>query len=130
MKLLILAGDEPSAETPPAAVAALLDAASEVHVVAPSIVGPLHWLTGAIDDARHDADDRLTALLGHPDMPEGTSGTVGDELAGTSIADALRAFDADHVLVIAASGDGLWRKRRVVERLLDDHGLTVTIALT
>lgn len=76
MKLLIFVGEAPTATTPPPAVTALLDAATEVYVVAPSIVGPIDWLTGHIDDARSEADDRLSALWGRPETPDNATGTV------------------------------------------------------
>jgi len=56
-------------------------------------------------------------------------GTRGDELAGTALGEALDRFDAEHVILIAATTDKLWQRRQVLDRLLQERGLSVTIAL-
>ena len=130
MKLLIAVGEVPKVETPPPAIAAIVGAATEIRVLSPSLVGPLHWLTGDIDKARLVANDRLTEMLKRLEAADApVSGIRGDELAGTALAEAFGDFDADHVVLVAASGDTLWRRRRVLERLLDEYGVSVTIAL-
>jgi hypothetical protein len=130
MRLLIAVGESPKEDTPPPAVAALLAAATEIRVLSPSLVGPLHWLTGDVDKAQRVAEDRLTQMLGRLEAADASVTSVrGDELTGTALADALRGFPADHALLIAASGDTLWRRRRVLERLLDEYHLSVTIVL-
>lgn len=131
MKLLIAVGEVPSNETPPPPIAALLAAATEIRILSPSQAGPLQWLTGDIDKAQRVANDRLTEMLcrldAAADVP--VSGLRGDELAATALAEALGDFDADHVVLVAARGDSLWRRRRLLDRLLDDYGLSVTIEL-
>jgi hypothetical protein len=130
MKLLIAVAETPKEQTPPQAVSAILEAATEIRVLSPSIVGPLRWLAGAVDKAQRIAEDRLTEMLGRlEDTDAIVSGARGDELVGTAIADAMRGFDADHVLLIAAAGDTQWRRRHVLERLLDEYGLSVTVVL-
>lgn len=130
MKLLIAVGETPSTTQPPAAIAALLAAATEIQVLSPSLVGPLSWLTGGVDRARLDADDRLNEMLGRLEGLEAdAAGTRGDELAGTALSDVLDRFAADHVMLIASSSDRLWQRRKVLDRLLQERGLTVTIAL-
>jgi hypothetical protein len=130
VKLLIAVGETPGEERRPEAVAALIAAATEIRVLSPSLVGPLHWLAGDIDKAHRVAEDRLTEMLGRLEGADATvSGVLGDELAGTALADGLRGFDADHVLLVAASSDRFWRRRKVLERLLDEYGVSVTIVL-
>lgn len=130
MRLLIAIAETPTAEQPPPAVAALIGEATEIRVLSPSLVGPLHWLTGDIDKARRIADDRLAEMLGRlEDADAPVTGIRGDELAGTALAEGLQGFDADHVLLIAASSDRLWRRQKVLQRLLDQYGLSVTIVL-
>lgn len=130
MRLLIAVGETPAEDTPPPAVAALLAVATEIRVMSPSLVGPLQWLAGDVDKARRIADDRPTDMLGRLGPADASvTGVRGDELAGTALADTLRDFEADHAMLLAAPDDTLWHRRRVLERLLDDYGLSVTIVL-
>ena len=133
MKLLIAAGDAPTGETSvPAGIRILLDGADEILVMSPSLVGPLDWLTGDVDHARHMAKERLAAVLGRlSDADASTSGVVGEELLATELGDAIREFGPDHILlVVAASNTGPWRKQRVLEKLLDRYPLPVTVMVT
>ena len=101
MRLLIAVGETPAEDTPPPAVAALLAVATEIRVMSPSLVGPLQWLDGDVDEARRIADDRLTDMLGRLGPADASvTGVRGDELAGTALAGALRDFEADHATAI------------------------------
>jgi hypothetical protein len=51
------------AEQLPPLVHALIDAASELYVVTPSLPGRLEWLASEVDRSRHAADKRLAAVL-------------------------------------------------------------------
>ena len=46
-----------------AGVRLLIESASEVWVMSPSLVGPIQWLTGGVDAARQSADQRLKVVL-------------------------------------------------------------------
>lgn len=129
MKLLIAVGATPKTEEGPAAVKALLAAASEIRVMSPSVVGTFQWLSGDVDEARRIADDRLTEMLGRLEPSSTTTGSVGDELAENAFADIFRTFQADHVLLIAASTARLWQQRKVLDNLLESHGVSVTLVL-
>lgn len=66
-------------ELPPS-VRELLAAASDVYVITPILPGRLQWLVSDTDRARHQADERLNAVLGHmEDMGVAAGGSVGDE---------------------------------------------------
>jgi hypothetical protein len=83
-----------------------------------------------VDKAQRIAEDRLTEMLGRLEEADApVSGVRGDELVGTAIVDALRGFNADHTLLVATAGDTQWRRRRVLERLVDGYGLSVTVVL-
>lgn len=133
MKLLIVVAETLRSDVPPPGVAPLIQAASEIKVLSPSVVGKLAWLTGDIDEGRRVANARLTEMLGRvadetPDVP--VTDQMGDELVGTAVAEAFDDFDADHVLLVVAPGDAQWRRRRVVERFLDEYQVPVTLAVT
>jgi hypothetical protein len=103
----------------PTLVRALLDAASEVLVITPVLPGRLQWLVSDTDRARHEADERLDSVLGHMaelDIP--ADGRVGDETPLTAFADALRDFDADHILIALRGPEQAgWQERGLLDRI-------------
>jgi hypothetical protein len=106
------------ADLPPL-VRELLDAASEVLVITPVLPGRLQWLASDTDRARHEADERLDSVLGHMaelDVP--AAGQVGDETPLTAFADALRDFDADHILIALRGPEHAgWQERGLLDRI-------------
>jgi hypothetical protein len=80
---------------------------AEIRVVAPvSGLGRLDWLTNAEDDARRDAAERADAVADAvPADP--ISSEVGDADPVQAIADALRTFPADQIVVVTRTDDGL-----------------------
>src|SRR5689334_3285471 len=92
-------------ELPPA-VRAVLDAATEVHVLTPTLPGRLAWLSDDVDRSRHVADKRLDTVLGH-------MRSIGVEASGrprrgsvlTVIADAVADFRPDHILIALRSSE-------------------------
>ena len=65
-RLLIATGEAAaSADELPRFVRALIDTASEVLVMTPILISRLQWLASDTDRARYEADERLSAVLGH-----------------------------------------------------------------
>src|SRR3954464_9047683 len=99
-KLLIAVGAaaSSSAEVPPA-IRAVVDAATEVFVLAPALPSRLDWLNSDTDAAHQRADERLQAVLGQLDeMGADARGAVGSDEPIEAFADAIRVFDPDHLL--------------------------------
>src|SRR5262245_34260078 len=87
-----------------------------VHVVAPASKLPfLNWLTNAEDDARADAARRAKAASDA--VPAPSEPHVGDTDPLQAIADALRQFAADEIVVITAPDEeASWLETGVGER--------------
>ena len=115
-------------ELPPL-VHALLDAASDVLVITPIVPGRLQWLVSDTDRARHEADARLDAVLGHMhelDVP--AEGRIGDETPLTAFEDAVRAFRPDHLLIaLRADEHAGWQERGLVDQVRDRFRIAMTI---
>lgn len=134
MNLLIAAGESVSdPEALPAGISSLLGAASEIHVMTPSFVSRLQWLTGEYDHARHVADERLDTILAQPENVEDSenaevSSSRGDELPMTAFRDARRTFRPDHILVAyRKSQRRAWQEKNLIDRLVDDFDIPVTV---
>jgi nucleotide-binding universal stress UspA family protein len=114
-------------ELPPAA-RAVIDAATEVYVLTPTLPGRLAWLTDDVDRFRHVADERLDTVLGHMrSIGADASGLAGRGSVLTVIADAVAAFTPDHVLLALRSPEHAnWQERRLVEHIEERFGLPVT----
>src|SRR5688572_17253056 len=65
-RLLIATGEVAAdVEELPPLVRVLIQAASEIVVMTPVLVSRLAWLASDTDRARFEADERLSAVLGH-----------------------------------------------------------------
>jgi hypothetical protein len=129
MRVLLAIGDVVTGVAAPEGVGLLLESASEVKVMSPSLVGRIRWLTGEIDESRCIADERLATVLGQlAEQGIAATGVRGDELPRTGFADAVAAFSPDHI-VIALSKDehAAWQRHKLVDHVLADHGLPVTV---
>jgi nucleotide-binding universal stress UspA family protein len=129
------------AELPPV-VRSVLDAATKVHVLTPTLPGRLAWLSDDVDRCRHVADERLDAVLGHMrSIGVDASGLAGRGSVLTVIADAVADFTPDHILLaLRTSEHANWQERRLVEHIeqrfdlpvtaygVDDRGRTVSAA--
>jgi hypothetical protein len=64
---LLLVSDAAVAEVDelPPVVCAIINAATEVHVLTPTLPGRLAWLADDVDRFRHYADERLDTVLSH-----------------------------------------------------------------
>jgi len=114
-------------ELPPA-VRTVIDAASEVYVVTPTLPGRLAWLADEVDRCRHVADERLDTVLGHMrSIGAHASGAAGRGSILTVIADAVAEVDPDHILVALRSPEHAnWQERGLIEHIEKRFGLPVT----
>jgi nucleotide-binding universal stress UspA family protein len=114
-------------ELPPA-VRAVLDTATEVYVVTPTLPGRLAWLADDIDRFRHVADERLDTVLGHLhsiDVHADGAALRGSVL--TAIADAVATFHPDHILLALHSPKhAYWQERRLIEHIEGRFGLPLS----
>jgi hypothetical protein len=122
--LVLLDGARPAALRQ--AVRRRLDEAANVHVVAPTRVGMLDWLATDEDDARTAAEARaLEAAWALADDAE-VEGEAGDVDPIVAVADALRRFDADEIVLVGGPTenggveDALRRFGRPIRRLDGD----------
>jgi hypothetical protein len=129
-KLLIAAGEAASSmEELPPFVRAVVDAAAEVFVVTPTLPNRLDWLNSDTDAAHERADNRLRTVLGQlGGIGTGAGGAVGSDEPLEAFADAIRAFEPDHLLIaLRGSSSSGWQEQGLVERVVDRFGLPVTV---
>lgn len=114
----------------PDGIRQLVDTATEVVVTSPSVVGPLHWLTGDVDRARQLANDRLATALDQLGSTGASvvGGAQGDELLRSGFDEVMTDFRADHiVIVVPAHSQRIWRRQGVLEHFLDTFQVPVTV---
>jgi hypothetical protein len=130
MRLLVVTGAAVSdlGQLPPS-IRALIEGASEVFVITPTLPGPLQWLASDIDTARQVADERLNVVLGQVEsLNPSASGQVGDETPLTAFEDAYRSFRPDHILIGLRAGDHAgWQERGLLDQVVADFHLPTTI---
>jgi len=101
---------------------------ANVRIVAPATqVSKLGWLTNDEDDARADA---RRAARDAADAVEASSveidRTSHDTDAGQAVADALRNFDADEIVVVTRSGESAsWLDDETVAAALETSAVPV-----
>ncbi len=131
-RLLIVTGAAVAdlGELPPL-IRSLIEAASEILVVAPVLPGRLHWLSSDTDRVRQEADERLRTVISHLEelAPEAaTAGAVGDETPLSAFADAVRRFRPDHILLaLRASDHAAWQERGLTDRVREGFHIPLTI---
>jgi hypothetical protein len=112
----------------PARVRAVLESASEVYVLTPTLPGRLAWLADDVDRFRHVADKRLDTVLGH--LRSINDHVSGDALRGsvmTVITDAVETFKPDHImLALRSSEHANWQEHGLVEHVQERFGLPLT----
>jgi nucleotide-binding universal stress UspA family protein len=112
----------------PTAVRAVIDAATELYVVTPTLPGRLAWLTDDVDRFRHIADERLDTVLDH--MRSTGAHVTGVAARGsviTVIADAVEEFRPDHILIALRSPEHAnWQERKLIAHVEERFGLPVT----
>jgi nucleotide-binding universal stress UspA family protein len=114
-------------ELPPV-VRAMIDAASEVNVLTPTLPGRLAWLADDVDRFRHYADERLDTVLSYMHAIGADAGGAarrGSVL--TVIADAVTAFEPDHILIaLHVSEHADWQERRLIQHVENRFRLPLT----
>ena len=115
-------------ELPPL-VRGLLDAASDVLVITPVLPGGLQWLVSDTDRARHEADERLSVVLGHMEaLGVAAEGRIGDETPLTALEDAVRQFRPDHILIALRAEDHAgWQERGLVDQIRARFRIPITV---
>jgi hypothetical protein len=115
-------------ELPPA-VRVLIDAASEIFVLTPTLPGRLAWLADDVDGFRHVADERLDTVLGHMrSIGARATGMSGRGSVALIIEDAVAEFQPDHVLIAVRTPDHAnWQERGLIEHIEERSGRPVTI---
>lgn len=129
-RLLVLAGAAVATmDELPQSVRALVDAADHVFVVTPTLPSRLEWLFSDVDRARHEADERLDAVLGQLRSSDvAADGTVGDETPLTAVEDHVRAFDPDHLLIALRSSEHAdWQERGLLDAIERSFRLPLTV---
>ena len=129
-KLLIAAGEAAaSPEQVPTSVRALIDAADEIVVVTPTLLGRWEWLSSATDKATEQADERLQTVLGHlDDLGAEARGQVGADDPLLALEDAMRAFGPDHLLIALRGADRTgWQERGLLDQVLERFAIPVTV---
>jgi hypothetical protein len=129
-KLLIAAGEAAtSPEALPFGVRELIDAAEEILVLTPSLPTRFEWLASATDKAREQADERLQAVLGQLDtIGTEATGVIGSDDPIEALADAIRSFDPDHLLIaIRSGGTAGWQERGLLDRIQERFAVPMTV---
>jgi nucleotide-binding universal stress UspA family protein len=112
----------------PSAVHAIIDAATEIYVLTPTLPGRLAWLADDVDRFRHFADERLDTVLSHMHtIGADASGAAARGSVLTVIADAVTEFEPDHILIaLHVSDHANWQERKLIEHIEKRFGLPVT----
>lgn len=105
-------------ELPPG-VRAVIDEASEVYVVTPTMPSRLAWLAWELIPSRYAADERLEAVLDQMrSIDVQATGTIGDDSILTAFADAIDRFQPDHILIgLRSSEHSNWQERGLIKRV-------------
>jgi len=128
--LLIAAGESAaSAEELPYGVRELIDAAEEILVVTPTLPRRLDWLASATDRATEQADERLQTVLGQlSELDAHASGVVGSDDPLDGLADPIREFSPDHLLVALRAGEkGGWQERGLLDGMFERFSVPMTV---
>jgi hypothetical protein len=102
---------------------------ANVRIVAPAArISKLDWLANADDDARQEARraaEQAAGALGADTTVE-VDRTSHDTDAAQAVADALRNFPADEIVVVTRPGDdSSWLEDETVRAALEDFGVPV-----
>jgi hypothetical protein len=130
MRLLVAAGGAAaSAESVPASVRRLVEGASEILVIAPTLPSRFEWLASATDKAREHADERLHRVLSHVDeLGAPAQGSVGADDPMLAFDEAIADFSPDHILIALRDANRAdWQERGLLDGLLQRFALPVTV---
>jgi hypothetical protein len=97
------------------AVRSIIDAASRIYVLTPTLPGRLAWLADDVDRFRQFADVRLDTVLRHMhSIGADASGVAAHGPMMSVIADAVTEHDPDHILFALRDSDHAnWQERRL-----------------
>jgi nucleotide-binding universal stress UspA family protein len=111
-------------DLPPAA-RTVIDTASEVYVVTPTLPGRLAWLADDVDRHRHIADERLDTMLSHMHSIDARADGIarrGGVL--TVIADAVADIQPDDILIALRSSEHAnWQEHGLIAHIEQRFGL-------
>jgi hypothetical protein len=112
----------------PVAARRVIEAAGEVFVLTPTLPGRLAWLADDVDGFRHVADERLDTVLAHMrTLNAHVDGVAARGSVLTVIADVVRDFDPDHiVLALRSATHRNWQEHRLVEHIEERFRLPMT----
>jgi len=130
LRLLIVTGATVSSlDELPESVRGLVDRASHVFVVTPSLPSRLQWLASDVDSSQGLADERLDAVLGQlTSMDVDATGRVGADDPLTAFGDAIREFGADHILIgLRAADHAGWQERGLLDSVVATFHLPTTV---
>jgi hypothetical protein len=128
-KLLIATGEASSDLSEiPAGARLLIDAATEVLVVAPVLPSRFAWLASDTDKTREIADRRLRVVVDQiADEETETEGVVGADDPMLAFEDAIADFQPHHILIgLRGPEQSGWQERGLVDKVLERFGLPVT----
>jgi hypothetical protein len=128
-KLLVVAGEAAThVKELPFGVRELIEASEEILVITPTLPGRLEWLSSATDRSREEADERLKTVLGHlEDVGTGAEGAVGGDDPLEAIADGVRAFAPDHLLIALRAGENAgWQEKGLLDGIEERFALPMT----
>jgi hypothetical protein len=129
-KLLVVAGEAAAdVKDLPFGVRELVDASEEILVITPTLPGRFEWLASATDRAREQADERLRTVLGHlEEVGTGAEGEVGSDDPLEAIADGVREFAPDHLLIALRAGENAgWQERGLLDGIEKRFALPLTV---
>jgi hypothetical protein len=129
-RLLIVTGEAASdLDRVPFGARLLIDGASEILVVAPSLPTRLAWLASDTDKTREVADKRLGTVLEQlGDAGATVEGAIGADDPLLVFEDAVSQFHPQHILVaLRGAKDSGWQERGLIDKVLARFELPVTI---
>jgi hypothetical protein len=131
-RLLIVAGAAAAtADDVPSDIRSLIGSASEVLLITPVLTSKLHVWTDDFDHARHEADERLAAILGHVEAIAPDSrvrAERGSNIPLTALEDAVRIFQPDHILIALRAADhAVWQEKQLVDRVRQRFQIPIAV---
>jgi hypothetical protein len=127
--LIVTGGTVSSLEELPESIRALVDSASNIFVVTPTLPSRLQWLASDTDSSSGKADRRLDAVLGQlSSIDVDARGHVGADDPLTAFGDAIREFTPDHILVgLRADDHAGWQERGLLDSVIANFHLPTTV---
>lgn len=129
-KLLIVAGEAmATAEQIPFSVRGLIDSASEILVITPTLPGRLDWIASDTDKATRQAENRLRSILRQLDPVDAeTGGAVGSDDPLQAVSDAVREFEPGHMLIGLRSEERSdWQERGLISDMTERFDVPITV---